>query len=110
MAVKGVLQLGSCTSCPVIDYAVIDRHAALIHQFFLMVRTQQIRDVPPSIGEDNVLYKMGSLEADHPGALPFLLCTGRCRKAPRKPTNEKLRYMGPPRKPINLVLGIYKKK
>jgi hypothetical protein len=86
-AVEGVLQLGGCTSCPWMNCEVVDRHAALLHQFFSVLTTQQISEIPPAVGEDNVLYKMGALDTDHPNSPLASLCRS-LRESPQKVTNE----------------------
>jgi hypothetical protein len=64
--VEGVFQLGVCTSVPS-DCVCSGRQTRCAPpSAFPHADNAKISDVPPSIGEDNALHKIGTLEADHP--------------------------------------------
>src|SRR5918992_3362440 len=50
---------------PAVDGRVIDGHPALLYQLFHLAVAQGIGHVPPHAGQDDVLHRMGPLEADH---------------------------------------------
>src|SRR5882724_6659420 len=68
-AMEGLFQLGVVFQDPPVDRGVVHRHPTFLHQFFDMTVAQGIGQVPPDARQDNVLHKVGPLEADHDRAL-----------------------------------------
>jgi hypothetical protein len=50
---------------PALDGRRVDWHAALCPQCFDIAIAQRVRHVPPDAHKNDILRKMGTLEADH---------------------------------------------
>src|SRR6266849_4538522 len=85
-AVKRFFQRRTVFYHPALDGRVVDRYPALLHQFFNMPVAQGIGHVPPHTHENNILWKMGSLEADRHHRSPSLFTVdNRRRSYPKGP-------------------------
>ena len=62
--VKRRCQQGPVLHDPALDGRVVDRHPALFQEFFDMAIAQRVRQIPPYTHQNDVLGKMGPLEAD----------------------------------------------
>src|SRR4029434_10498076 len=62
-AVKRLFQLGTVCHDPALDRRVVDRHPALLHEFFDMPIAPGVSHRPAHAQENDILWKMGSLEA-----------------------------------------------
>jgi hypothetical protein len=65
VAMERRFQLGTVLQDPAVDRRVVDGHPPFLHQLFNMAVAQGIGHVPPDARQDNVLHKVGTLEADH---------------------------------------------
>src|SRR5215471_12511898 len=64
------------------ECGVVDRYAALLHEFFHMSIAQGVGHVPSHTHENDVLWEMGSLEADRHHRSPSLRTIGH-RERPK---------------------------
>jgi hypothetical protein len=64
--VEGFFELRAILHNPAVNGGVIHVDATLEHQFFDMAGAQRIRHIPAHTHENDVLWKMGALEAHHP--------------------------------------------
>src|SRR5262249_16830633 len=48
-----------------VDRGMVHRYSTLLHQFFDMAIAQRVGHIPSHARENNILHKMGALEADH---------------------------------------------
>src|SRR5262249_5583504 len=88
--VKRRFQLGTVFHDPALDGRVVDWHPALLQEFFHMPIAQGIRQIPAHAHQNDLLRKMGPLEADH--RLPLLSLSHDKERAYSKcATNENLR-------------------
>jgi hypothetical protein len=60
---------------------VVDRDPTLLHEFFDMPIAQGIGHVPPHTHENDVLWEMGSLEADRHHRSPSLFTVDNRRRS-----------------------------
>src|SRR5215831_21409175 len=80
-AMKRLFQQGTVFHHPALDSRMVDRYAALLHEFFYMPVAQGIGHVPPHPHENDVLWEMGSLEADRHHRSPSLLTMANRRRS-----------------------------
>ena len=71
-AMECLFQLGTVFHDPALDGRMIDRHPTLLHEFFDMPIAQRIRHIPAHAHENDLLRKMGPLEADRHRRSPSL--------------------------------------
>src|SRR4029434_1791207 len=83
-AMDSLVQLGPLLHYPALDGRVVDWHPALRHQFFHMPRAQGIRHIPAHAHENNILWKMGPLEAHGHRLSPSVFTLSHKGKSYRK--------------------------
>ena len=64
-AMEGLFEPWGILQDPVVDRRVVDRDPTLLHQLFQLAIAQGIGQGLPHADQDDLLHKMGALEADH---------------------------------------------
>ena len=59
-----LLQQGTVLHDPALDGGVVDRHPALLQEFFDMAIAQGVRQIPPYTHQNDVLWEMGPFKTD----------------------------------------------
>jgi len=95
-AMQGFLQLRAILDDPPVHRRVIHVDASCKHEFFDVTRTQRVGNIPPHIREENILGKMGSLEAHRHRYSPSLFTVDdRGRSYPKGPWSNLLSSLLP---------------
>src|SRR6266849_2017371 len=69
-AVERLFQLGTVFHDPALDGRVVDRHPALLQEFFDMTVAQGIRHIPAHAHQDDIQWEMGPFETDRHRLVP----------------------------------------
>jgi hypothetical protein len=65
-----LLELRAIFDDPPVNGGVIHLNPTFLHEFFDMARAQRIRHIPADACQNNILWKVGSLEAHGHGLSP----------------------------------------